>query len=276
MNILLLGAGYVGMALLSSWKNPNDSFAATTTRESKLKEILNQKNSVNPLILKINQHSNISEILEEYDALIVTLAPIKGSTYKETYLDASKAIKASLEERKKTLYILYTSSTSVYGDQEGRYVDEDDTRNPGSENTKLLCEVENNYLSMSNKYLTTCVLRLGGIYGPRRTLESRAIKMSGRELPGSGEEPTNHSHLEDITNAIEYCFSHKLSGLYNLVSDDHPSRKELYERVCENLHIDPPIWQTPQTKAQITNALVSNKKIKKAGYIFKQKFISLN
>jgi len=183
-------------------------------------------------------------------------------------------VKKSLEKRKKPLYLIYTSSTSVYGNQEGRTVNEDDARSPGSKSGKTLCEVENNYLSMSNKYITTCILRLGGIYGTDRTLESRALKMSGKELLGTGEEPTNHSHLEDITSAIEYCISHKLSGTYNLVSDEHPSRKALYDKLCKSLKVSPPIWKTSQNKTRTTNALVSNEKIKKAGFKFKQQPIT--
>ncbi|MFT4554459.1 MAG: nucleoside-diphosphate-sugar epimerase [Chlamydiales bacterium] len=270
MNIFLLGAGYVGMTLLSSWQNPRDLFTATTTSESKLREISTQRNSTKPLLLKIDQNSNIADQLDDFDVLIITIAPTSGTSYQETYLESSQAVKKSLEKRKKPLYLIYTSSTSVYGNQKGRTVSEDDTRNPASESSKILCEVENNYLSMPNKYITTCVLRLGGIYGPDRTLESRALKMSGKELPGTGEEPTNHSYLEDITSAIEYCISHKLSGTYNLVSDDHPSRKDLYDQLCKSLKVAPPLWKTSQNKTRTTNALVSNEKIKKAGFEFKQ------
>jgi nucleoside-diphosphate-sugar epimerase len=270
MNIFLIGAGYVGMTLLSSWQNPNDAFTATTTTESKLEEIHSQRNNVTSLLLKIDQNTSLADKLDAYDTLIITIAPTNGESYKKTYLETSKIIKSALEKRKKPLYLIYTSSTSVYGDQEGKTVSEDDQRNPSSESAKLLCEVEDNYLSISNKYITTCVLRLGGIYGPGRTLKNRALKISGKDLPGTGEEPTNHSHLEDITSAIEYCVSHKLSGSYNLVGDDHPSRKDLYDQLCTKLKLAPAIWKISQNKIRSTNALVSNKKIKKAGFEFKQ------
>jgi nucleoside-diphosphate-sugar epimerase len=271
MNIFLIGAGYVGMALLSSWGNSADTFTATTTTPSKLNEISSQRKSTEPLLLKITKDSNISEMLNDYDVLIINIAPTDNASYKETYLETSEGIKKSLEKRKKPLYLLYTSSTSVYGNQKGRQVNEDDTRNPKSESSHLLCAVEDNYLSISNKYISTCILRLGGIYGPSRTLENRALKLSGRELPGTGLEPTNNSHLEDITAAIEYCVTNKLSGVYNLVSDEHPTRKELYDKLCEALKIAAPIWKASQENSRSTNALVSSEKIKKSGFEFKHR-----
>jgi len=274
MKIFLLGAGYVGMTLLSSWKNLNDIFTATTTTESKLKEIISQSNTANSLLLKINKNSNLSETFNNHEVLIISIAPLKGSNYKETYLETSEVIRKFLEHRKVPLYLLYISSTSIYGNQEGRIVSENDVRNPYSENSHLLCKVEDNYLSISNKHIVTCVLRLGGIYGPNRTLENRALKMSGIELPGTGEEPTNHSHLEDINNAIEYCINYKLSGVYNIVGDDHSTRKELYNKLCKSLKVDPPIWQASRKKMRVTNALVSNDKIKEAGFEFKHPFIN--
>ncbi len=270
MKILLIGTGYVGMALLSSWKEPNDTFTATTTTALKLDKILSQRKKTTPLLLKITPDSSLVNQLNNYDTLIVTIAPKNGDSYQETYLETSKIIKESLKERNKPLYLIYTSSTSVYGNQKGRTVDEKHKCNPSSQSGIILCKTEENYSSISNSNITTCILRLGGIYGYHRTLENRALKMSGKKLSGTGKEPTNHSHLEDITDAIEYCINHKLHGTYNLVNDEHPSRKNLYNKICEKLNISPPIWDISQNTSRSTNALVSNEKIKNAGFEFKQ------
>jgi nucleoside-diphosphate-sugar epimerase len=223
------------------------------------------------MLLKLKKNIDVSHLLDAYDALIITIAPRENASYKETYLESSETIKESLAKRKKSLYLLYTSSTSVYGNQEGLQVNEENMRKPSSENSHLLCEVEDNYLSLSNTFITACVLRLGGIYGPERTLEDRALKMSGRGPSGTGQEPTNHSHLEDITRAIEFCVTHNLSGIYNLVADDHPTRKDLYNQLCNNLQVPLPIWKNFQGDSLSTNALVSSEKIKKTGFEFKHR-----
>lgn len=269
MKILLIGTGYVGTALLSSWTAPIDSFTATTTTQARLQEISEKTEGVRPMLLKLEENSDISTLLHTYDVLIITVAPSRNSSYRQTYFESSESIKKSLAKRNKPLYVLYTSSTSVYGNQEGQLVDEKSMRKPSTANSHLLCEVEDKYLSLPNQYITLCILRLGGIYGPGRTLEDRALRMSGRELPGTGEEPTNHSPLDDITRAIEYCVNRQLSGTYNLVIDEHPTRRTLYEQICKHLKVAPPKWNPSQGRSRSTNALVSNEKIKRAGFAFK-------
>jgi hypothetical protein len=98
---------------------------------------------------------------------------------------------------------------------------------------------------------------MGGIYGPGREIETRALKLIGKQMPGNGEEYTNHIHLEDIVRALEFCLERKLKGVYHLVNDAHPSRKELYGKG--------PIWSSKNTGLGYR---VSNQKIKEAGFVF--------
>ncbi len=268
MRILLIGTGYVGMALLSSWKNPSDRFLATTTTESKLEEIGSKKVVESPALIKINNNTDLKPVLDRCDALIITVAPKDGAGYRETYMETALCLSRALKGRNKPLFLLYTSSTSVYGNHESELVDETSNRVPLSERSEILSEVEDIYLSCSSQKIEVCILRLGGIYGPLRTLEQRARKMSQKKMDGSGQEPTNHIHIEDITNAIEFCVMNNFSGIYNLVNDDHPDRKTLYNAVCKQIDICPPEWKSTFSSCRSTNAVVSNEKIKKAGYFF--------
>ncbi len=268
MKILLIGTGYVGKAILASWENEKDSFTATTTTESKIDAIQSEKCVEKALLLNVNKNTNLSPILETCDVLIVTVAPAKNANYKETYLETALAIKRGLAGRKKAIYIVYTSSTSVYGNHQGALVDEESNRASTLENGKILSQTEDVYLSLSSPLVGVCILRLGGINGPMRTLESRTLKMSKKQLEGSGKEVTNHIHLEDIPRAIEFCVIKSLKGIYNLVNDDHPTREELYRKISSLLKVPPPIWKLNRCLTPKTNAKVSNLKIKGAGFTF--------
>jgi nucleoside-diphosphate-sugar epimerase len=105
---------------------------------------------------------------------------------------------------------------------------------------------------------------LGGIYGPGRELAERAKRLSGKEMAGSGEEPTNHIHLEDIIGGILYSLEHRLIGIYNLVNNLHPTRKKLYSDLCKMQQLPCPIWKGE--KVPYKGYTVSNKKIVEAGY----------
>lgn len=276
MNVFLIGSGYVGMALLASWQGAEDCFFATTTTEGKLQKVQKQPNVEKAYLIKITETTDLKFAFDKCDAAIITIAPKNESTYKETYLDSAIAISKGLKDRTDPLFLLYTSSTSVYGNHDGAVVDETSVRKPLSKNGQILSEVEDVFLSCSSPNIEVCILRLGGIYGPMRTLDKRARNMSNKNLSGFGTEVTNHIHLEDITHAIQFCMKDRLNGIYNLVGDDHPSRQMLYEQISSELKIPPPFWDDNLDSIGISNATVSNKKIKACGYIFKYPHLSFS
>ena len=100
--------------------------------------------------------------------------------------------------------------------------------------------MENTYHECANDLITVCTLRLGGIFGPGRDLLERAKKLSGKTLPGTGNEPTNHIHLDDIVSAILFCLDKRLSGTFDLVNEEHRSRKQFYSSLSSLLKLPPP------------------------------------
>ena len=112
------------------------------------------------------------------------------------------------------------------------------------------------------------MLRLGGIYGPGRTLERIYRRAAGQTRSGAGTEWANWVHRNDIVGAIEYVRAHALSGIYNLVQDEIPTVKALIAEVCDRYNLDPVQWDPSQPSARPYNARVSNAKIKAAGYKF--------
>ena len=248
MKLLIVGAGYVGMALLHYLKDKEHEIYVTTTDENRVGLL---KDSAKEVIL-LKSSEDLERAVEKCDGMILLIAPKNKQSYEDTYLAMARRISSILKERKKPFYLLYTSSTGVYEGIEDEWAREDVVLNPISENGKILLETENLLLECA----TTCVLRLGGIFGPDREIEVRALRLSNKELPGTGKEPTNHIHQEDIVSAIAFCLEHHLSGIYNLVNNDHPLRKELYP-LCR--------WNKDLSHNK-KNYKVSNQKIVAAGF----------
>lgn len=265
MKLLVMGAGYVGSALLKYLQSQAHEIYITTTQEERIDELKAYGQQV--LVLHPNEDKNLKKLIQRCDGMVILVAPKNSQTYEETYLKTAQRIYSALEDRETPFYLLYTSSTSVYEGMEDAWLTEDVFPNPESENSKLLLEAENCYL---NCRVDTCILRLGGIYGPERELANRARRFSGKELPGTGDEATNHIHLDDILSGILYCLDHHLTGVYHLVNDDHPSRKELYTGLCHSASISSPIWNTDRSQ-QVSKSgyIVSNQKIKEAGFTFR-------
>lgn len=274
VRIFVLGAGYIGMGIINQSKNSDDSFIASTTTKAKLS--LLEKIVDKALILEGVEKEKLTEIFKECDGMIVCAAPRQQNNYEFTYLQTAKAIKSALKGRDKPFYLLYTGSTSVYGDHHGKSVDENSPRLFSSEKEKILCETEDVYLDCTTPSITVCILRLAGIYGPDREIENRAKKLSGLVMAGNGEQPTNHVHRDDILLAVQFCFKNRYAGVYNLANEDHRSRRQLYEAICRRIGVSPPIWGTEKIPEHGSNCCVSNKKICSEGFVFRYPFLEVS
>lgn len=270
MKLLLMGVGYVGLALAKTLENSSHEIYIVTTSPHKIELFSTLAHKV--FLLEHGSDESLKKALDEVDALVVMVAPGVNKSYEDTYLKTASRIQASLKERSKSLHLIYLSSTSVYEGQNTEWVDETTNLAPVSQNTKILAEAETIYL----KHPTTCILRLSGIYGPDRTLEARAKSLSGRLVKGTGNEVTNHIHLDDIVRGILFALEHRLKGVYNLTNESHPTRNELYGRLCEKLNLPPPLWDPSQPSERASSYKVANQKIKSYGFEFKHPNLASN
>ncbi len=261
MKLLLMGAGYVGMALLDYLQSQSHEIFITTTSQERIESL---KPYGEVVFLHPTDDNSLKELIDSCDAMVVLVAPKDSQSYEETYLTTAKKISSACKDRQKPFYLLYTSSTSVCQGSQSEWVNEQTPLNPQSENAKILLATEQVYLHCN---AIACILRLGGIYGPNRELIDRARRFSGKEMPGTGNEPTNNIHLDDILAAIAFCLDHSLKGIYHLVEDDHPTRKELYSNLCQLINLPSPVWNS--SSSQTTKSYkVSNHKIKEEGFAF--------
>ncbi len=247
MLFCVMGSGYVGTALLT-YPKPFSCYATTTSKE-KLERL--EQIAQKACLFSTEDPSKLSSILEECDGLILLIAPKKNSSYEKTYLETARAIFSTLQTRKRPFYLIYTSSVSVY--------------EKNSPTAKILLETEKTLLACKSALIQVAILRLGGIYGPGRELEKRALQLSGKMLEGTGEEPTNHIHLDDILKALCFCIQKRLEGIFDLVAQDHPTRKELYETLCSKLKVPPPLWSQ---RPGLNKPKLSSKIFCEQGFVF--------
>lgn len=266
MRIFVLGGGYIGLMLLKQWKNSSDIFWVSTTTAEKLPKLAER--SEKAFLLQGDDEELLKDVTNQCDGIVVCVAPGRDQDYKKTYLRTAQALMKSIASRTKPLYILYTSSTSVYGDHQGRVVKEDAPCLALSDKARLLCETENTYLSCKNAAVSVCVLRLAGIYGPGREIETRAKALSGKTMPGRGDSTTNHIHSNDVVRAIEFCFKNQCTGIYNLANSDHRPRQQIYDEICNKLSLPSPKWDGTAISDHGSNCTVSSQKILDAGFSF--------
>jgi len=169
---------------------------------------------------------------------------------------------------------VYTSSTGVYGDHDGAWVDETTPIDPTTEKTEVLAEAEE--IALESDEIDGTVARLAGIYGPDRYRLHRYI-----EGPVT-EGYLNMIHRDDIAGSIEYLLTEDLArDEVVLVVDDEPvSKWEFADWLAEECGLDSPPKQTKEERLEdgdlseaarrriLTSKRCDNAKLRKLGYEF--------
>lgn len=130
----------------------------------------------------------------------------------------------------------YLSTTGVYGDHGGAWVDEDSPRRPSKERTRRRVAAEDRWLAAGAH-----VFRLAGIYGPRRSALERVESGRARRVVKAGKV-FNRIHVDDIVEVLVRSIDgpRRSPRAYNL-SDGQPcSSAEVIEYAAQLLGVDPP------------------------------------
>ena len=156
----------------------------------------------------------------------------------------------------------YLSSTGVYGDARGAWVDESAPTGAGRRSARTLADGE--WLARGAR-----VFRLPGIYGPGRSALERVRdgKAHRIDLPG---QVFSRVHVEDIASGVVAGFNAP-PGTYNLADDLPASQNAVIEEACRLLGMAPPPLQavdqaglSPQARAFYSeNRRVANGKARR-------------
>ncbi len=148
---------------------------------------------------------------------------------------------SQIAECKNLQWIGYISSTGVYGDTQGKWVDESSPLQPVTELNERRVEAENGWLDMVKENgCPVMVFRCVAIYGPGRNLLISVKQGRARRIEKPGLV-FSRIHVEDLAQTLEASIKNPRPGeIYN-VSDDEPSPpSEAVEYACKLLNIAPP------------------------------------
>lgn len=128
------------------------------------------------------------------------------------------------------------SSTGVYGQDDGSWIDEATPAEPAGERQQLLVEGERLVLDAAARGFPGVVLRLGGLYGPDRSPVQWCRDPAWRARLGrsSREAYMNWVHVDDAADATVLAATRGRTGEIYLIVDDEPAtRGDFYRRACE-------------------------------------------
>lgn len=222
-SVIIFGCGYVGTALAKYLLAHGVRVAALTRNAERASEL--KALGVNEVIVAdLDSDSWHGQVEGSYAAVVNCVSSAGGGIagYRKSYLDGQASILKWAHSQGIRCFV-YTSSTSVYPQDDGATVDERADTQDAPATGQVLLESEALLDGLDAHHY---VLRLAGIYGPGRHFLLNQLREGTCEIPGSGAYAMNMIHLEDIVAAICSALSMEApSGIYN-ITDDAPAMKQ--------------------------------------------------
>ena len=161
--------------------------------------------------------------------------------------------------------VIFVSSTAVYGDAGGAWVDEDTAPSPeGFRGAEVLRGED----LVRNGSIPGVALRLGGIYGPGRTRLIDRVRSGEATCPRHGPAWSNRIHRDDAAGALMHLLTTDDPDRTYVGVDDEPSPIcEVYGYVARLLGVPEPVVD-PSVPAARSNKRCSNRRLWTSGYRF--------
>lgn len=196
---------------------------------------------------------------------IATPDRFDDDAYRLAYVEGLRNLLDALGRRQQApRRLVLISSTAVYGQLNGEWVDEDSPTEPNSFSGRRMLESEQLALSSG---IPSTILRFGGIYGPGRERMLTKVR-NGEPCPATPPLYTNRIHRDDCVQALLHVADEQVPpGLY-LATDDAPCTQcELMDWLAGQLGLPRP----PRTAAapggrRGSNKRCRNDKLKAAGF----------
>lgn len=152
------------------------------------------------------------------------------------------AFKSEIEARASQFeWLGYLSTTAVYGDRDGGWVDETSDLRPATARGKLRADTERAWLDLA----ATCALpvhvfRLAGIYGPGRGPFAKVRAGTARRIIKQGQV-FSRTHVEDISQVLQASIAHSNAGsIYNVCDNDPAPPQEVIAEAARMLNLPLP------------------------------------
>ncbi len=251
MNTLIIGHGYLALRIAREILevDPSAEVVGATRTDRRHREMIAE--GVRPILLDVVEEGNFEGIeLPSRVVYCVGFGRASGQTPRSVTVDGVVNLVHKLMGESWTGRLVHVSSTGVYGQTDGSWVDEGSPAEPISESGRMSLDAELFVRMMRmqpqpapDRQSQALTIRLSGLYGPGRIIGLDGITR-GDPIRGEPERWLNLIHVDDAARAVVAALSAvDPKGLY-LACDDRPvKRREYYEALARRLGAPAPRFE---------------------------------
>lgn len=253
--VLIAGCGYVGSALAVELLRVGHE--VTALRRSDAQPPV----GVSAWRADLSNRSTLAG-LPSVDVVYYLASPDSRTpeAYLSCYLQGTENLMHALSSSKP--HFILVTSTAVYGQNNGEWVDEESPADPNDYRGAIMLEAEEGVRSS----LPATAVRFGGIYGPGRTRLIRLVE-NGKARCSEPCRYTNRIHRDDCAGMLAFLQGMEAPEVLYLGVDDAPvSDCELNTWLADRLGVSRPV---PVNNELGANKRIRNARIRDAGYDFR-------
>ena len=226
--LLSFGHGFSARALAKRLVQQGWRIIGTTRSAEKMPAIA--ASGVEPLLWP---GSDISKLIHKIPHVLISAGPDNDG---DPVLNALKSEIADAASGFR--WVGYLSTTGVYGDHQGAWVDEDTALTPSTKRGHARVKAEAEWQSIPD--LPLHIFRLAGIYGPGRGPFAKVRNGTARRIIKKGQV-FSRIHVDDIAQALELSIAAPHPGaIYNLCDDDPAPPQDVIGHAAELLGLPLP------------------------------------
>lgn len=207
------------------------------------------------------QVESLNGLRHRFDTLIYTATPgaRNEAAYRAIFISGLQHAVAALGDTLQR--VVFASSSAVYGEHEGAWVDETTPTQPLGYNGRVLLEAEAWLTTLS---VSTRILRLAGLYGPGRWQLFERLGAGQARAPHTPPHWANRIHVEDAAAALAHlCLLNQGEGVYIGCDDTPLPLHELYGELAAQLGA-PAVVEGP-APANVGSKRLSNRRLRASG-----------
>lgn len=252
-HILIIGCGDIGKRVAKCWQKSGYTVYGATRQESRLDELAQL--DIKPCKLDLDKVTN-SPTLPSKDALLYYFAPPPARGTEDTRL---QQFLTNIDRNELPKQFIYISTSGVYGNQNGKLINEAEPPNPMVDRAKRRYHAEQQLQQWSKETkVPVTILRVGGIYGPGR-LPLQRLKDQIPMLHENLSPQTNRIHADDLAQVCFAAATKKAQGeIYNVSDGTNSNMTEYFNTIADFAGLPrPPLVGWDEAEKTISKGMLS-------------------